>query len=201
MSAQLPLRRVLLFVYCDFSVTQYRVATIYNRNTMIRIDSTPYLTLSGFGKLFRQHRLITSSKPLHSLNAYRRLMASVCVILKKSQRIHRVAFPFQDPSIFVRTIRLSCILCLSRACTARHFEQRTPTAISCWPSIWTGRLVGTSGTWSSQHSLTHSYRHSLFALFFFLCVERDISLTEAYWDPEDYMHAGMHTHTLRNTQR
>lgn len=51
--------------------------------------------------------------------------------------------------------------------------QRTSVAISCRPSIWPGRLVGTSGTWLSQHTLTHSYRHPLFAVFFFfLCGAR-----------------------------
>lgn len=84
----------------------------------------------------------------------------LCKITKQAC-IHRVAFSFQESSIFHRTITLSWISVISHiwapvACLTK-WTQRTFLANSCWPSIWPERLVGTSGTHSHTHTFTHTH--------------------------------------------
>lgn len=117
----------------------------------------------------------------------------LCRITKRA--CNRVAFSFQEPFILHRTMTLSRILFYSHvwaslACQAK-WTQRTFLANSCWPSIWPGRLVGTSGTWPSQHTHQHT---SPAPFFFFLCGERyqpDWTLLRP---------RGLHAHTYTHTE-
>ena len=137
-------------------------------------------TLSSSRDLRRQ--TASSHKSLYSRDACNLSTASVCVMRKSQGR--RAFTDWHFPSVCSSFLRSSLA---HRAA----WTQRTFFANSCWPSIWPGRLAGTSGTWPSQHTRN---THPHFA-------GGDISLTERYWDPEDYMHSGMHTHTNTHTHQ